>query len=101
MAKRRSPADPNANQVRPPGQAPPTAAEVVAMLASIVAATVRVEGKLDKVLAELAALPRPAGHPAPRRPTVTHAPLKDRMTCRGHRPGRREAAHCPRYRSDH
>jgi hypothetical protein len=100
MAERRRAAGPNANQV-PPGQAPPTAAEVIAMLASVVAATVRVEGKLDKVLAELASPPRPAGHQAPRRSAATHAPLKDRTPCRAHRPQRREAAHCPRYRRDH
>jgi hypothetical protein len=100
MAERRRAADTNGNQV-PPGQAPPTVAEVVAMLASIVAATARVEGKLDKVLAEFASLPRPAGHQAPRRSAATHAPLNDRTPCRGHRPQRREAAHCPRYRRNH
>jgi hypothetical protein len=99
MAKRRAVGS-NANQV-PSVQAIPTVAEVVAMLASVVAATSRVEGKLDKVLAELASLPRPVGHPAPRRPAATHAPLKDRTPCRAHRPQRREAAHCPRYRRDH
>ena len=64
MAQRRRAAGTNDNEA-PPGQASPTVAEVVAMLASIVAATARVEGKLDKVLAELASLPRPAGRPHP------------------------------------
>jgi hypothetical protein len=99
MAERRRAAGTNHNEV-PPGQAPPTVAEVVAMLASLVAATARVEGKLDKLLAELASLPRPAGRPAPRRPVARH-PLRDRLPCQGHRPRRHEAAQCARSRRDH
>jgi hypothetical protein len=99
MAQRRRAAGTNHNEV-PPGEAPPTVAEVVAMLASMVAATARVEGKLDKLLAELASLPRPGGRPAPRHPVARH-PLTGRLPCRGHRPRLPGQRQCARYRRDH
>ena len=84
MPSRRRTADTRDTMTLPAG-APPTVAEVVAMLARIEAATARVEGKLDTVLAELASLPRPGGNPVPRPPVARHA-LRDRLPCRGHRP---------------
>ena len=98
MAERRRAAGKNENQV-PPGKAPPIVAEVVAMLASIDAATARVEEKLDKVLAELATVPRPAGQPA-RDPVALHA-VRNRLPCRGHRPPLHRAQQCAHYRRDH
>jgi hypothetical protein len=99
MAARRRAAG-NQDSALPPGEAPPAVAEVVAMLASIMAATARLEGKLDQVLAELASLPGPAGDPAPRHPAARHA-LRDRLSCRGHQPRPRGARQCARYRRDH
>jgi hypothetical protein len=75
-------------------------AEVVAMLANVVAATVRVEEKLDRVLAELASLPHPAAHQALRGAVASHA-LRDRLQCRGHQPRPRRARQCAHYRRDH
>jgi hypothetical protein len=86
--------------VTPPEQATPTAAEVIAMLTSIVEATTRLEGKLDRVLAELASLPRPARHQPPRGPAASH-PLRNRLPCRGHQPRPRRARQCAHDRRDH
>jgi hypothetical protein len=69
------------------------------MLANVVAATARVEGKLDRVLIELASLPGPVGHQALPEPVASH-PLRDRLRCRGHRPPPRRARQCMRYRRD-
>jgi hypothetical protein len=99
MADRRRAAGKNENKV-PPEETPPTVAEVLAMLASVVAATARVEGKLDRVLAEFASLPRTVGHEALRGPVASH-PLRDRLPCRGHRPRPRKARQCAHYRRDH
>jgi hypothetical protein len=99
MAARRRAAGGKDNAL-PPGEASPTVAEVVAMLARIEAATARVEGKLDKVLTGIAALPRPAGHPQPGRPAARHA-QRDRLRCRGHQPRLRGARPCARDRRDH
>jgi hypothetical protein len=98
MAERRRAGGAN-DKVAPPGQVP-TAAEVIAMLASVVAATTRVEGKLDRVLAELASLPRPTGQRALRGSAATH-PLRNRLSCRDHRPRPRRARQCAHDRRDH
>jgi hypothetical protein len=70
------------------------------MLASVVAATVRVEGKLDKMLAELASLPRPAGHSAPRHP-VALRPRTGRWPCRERQPRLRGVRQCAHDRRGH
>jgi hypothetical protein len=99
MAERRRAAGAK-DKMAPPGQVTPTAAEVIAMLASVVDATTRLEGKLDRVLAELASLPRPARHHPPRGPAATH-PLRNRLSCRDHRPRPRRARQCAHDRRDH
>jgi hypothetical protein len=81
------------------GQLPSAVSEVAAMLATIEAATARVEQKLDQVLAELASRPRTAGHPAPRHPVARHAP-RNRLPCRGHQPRPPGPPQCARYRRD-
>jgi hypothetical protein len=84
----------------PPGEVPPAVVEVIAMLARIEAATARVEEQLGGVLAELASLPRPGRHPAPR-PPVARRPRRGRRPCRDYRPRLRGARQCANDRRDH